>query len=190
MIALYARVSTKEQDSQMQIDDLIKHSGTHSFKLYQDVVTGEEDNRPGLKELMEDAKDKKFEKLVVWRFDRLFRSARHMLNHVDQLQKQGIEFVSLKEGVDTSTPIGKFFLAVMAAMSELELHTIKQRQRAGIAKAIKDGVKWGRQPTVSRERILALKLAGYNNVQIRKQLGCSRSTVIRVLRSEFGKVES
>lgn len=189
MIALYARVSTHEQNTAMQIDDLVRYAGSEKQLSFIDNDTGLSESRPGLDALMLELKKGVIKKLVVWRFDRLFRSTRHMLNFIAKLDDIGVEFVSMKEGVDTSTPMGKFMLTIFSAMAELELHTFKQRQKAGIAKAIKDGVKWGRRVEVNHQRILVLRKAGYSLSQIRKEMGCSRSTASRVIKSEKERVQ-
>lgn len=191
MIALYARVSSNDQNTAMQVEDLIKFAinSKEDYKIFQDSDTGSVDDRPELNQLMADARAKRFNKLVVWKLDRFFRSTRHLLNYVHELQSLGIEFASVNDNIDTSTPMGRFQLAVMGAIAELELAHIKVRQAKGIEMAKKKGVYRGKKITTDHQKIINLRNAGVSIDQARRQVGCSRSTVIRVFNSEKEKVQ-
>ena len=132
----YARVSTREQNLQLQLDALRSY-GVLEDNLWFDVISGAKSKRPQLSYLFADAR--KGDTVVVWRLDRLGRTTRELLEWVERFVEQGIEFVSLTEHIDTKTAGGKLVLRIMAAMAEFERDTIIQRTRAGIDAAKRAG---------------------------------------------------
>src|SRR5579862_8124092 len=124
--AIYARVSTANngQSPEMQIRELreyCKHRGWELVGEYVDAgVSGAKDSRPELNQLMADAKKRKVDSVVVWRFDRFCRSVSHLLRALEEFRSLGIQFISLSEQVDTSTPTGKMIFTVLGAVAELE----------------------------------------------------------------------
>lgn len=138
----YARVSTVDQDLALQRAALIQ-VGVPEQHIFEDKKSGRTLNREGLKRVTKLMRAG--DCLVVWRFDRLARNARDLLNITDQLRADGIEFRSLKEGVDTSTPAGKLMLTMIAAMAQFESDVNSERTRAGMAAAKARGVQSGRK---------------------------------------------
>lgn len=132
----YARVSTREQNLQLQMDALRAY-GVMEDNLWFDVISGAKSKRPQLGYLFADAR--KGDTVVVWRLDRLGRNTRELLEWIERFVAQGIEFVSLTEHIDTKTAGGKMVLRIMAAMAEFERDTIIQRTRAGIDAAKRAG---------------------------------------------------
>jgi DNA invertase Pin-like site-specific DNA recombinase len=148
--AIYARVSTiNGQDPKMQTRELEEYSGRRDWELfdsYVDIgVSGRKEKRPELDRLMADAHLRKFDVVVVWKFDRFARSVSHLLRALETFNALGIGFVSLTEGVDTSTPAGKMVFTVLGAVAELERSLIVERVKAGMRNAKSKGHLPGRK---------------------------------------------
>lgn len=149
----YARVSTLDQKLEVQRAALVEAGVTKDF-IYVDKKSGRTLKRDGLNRVLKVMR--KGDTLVVWRFDRLARNARDLLKVTDDLTAQGIEFRSLKEGVDTATPAGKLMLTMIAAMAQFESDVNSERTKAGMANAAKHGRKGGRKHYIlSRPKRLA-----------------------------------
>src|SRR6267154_5133697 len=152
--ALYARVSTsdKGQDPEVQLRELREYCQRRGFTIdgeYVDVgVSGSKDSRPELNKLMLDAAKRKFDAVVVWRFDRFARSVSHLLRALETFRSVGIEFVSYSEAIDTSTAVGKMTFTVLGAVAELERSLIIERVRAGVRNAKAKGAKLGRPKVI------------------------------------------
>lgn len=143
MLLGYVRVSTVEQNETRQIEAL-RQRGVDPENFFIDKQSGKDVNRPKLKELL--AYVRKGDTVVTESISRIARNTKDLLSIVEQLQGKGVEFVSLKESLDTTTPQGKFMLTIFAAMAELERDSILQRQREGIAIAKAAGKYKGRKP--------------------------------------------
>jgi DNA invertase Pin-like site-specific DNA recombinase len=152
VVAVYARVSTLNagQDPSMQTRELSEYCKRRGWEIggeYVDIgVSGARDSRPELNRLMEDAHRRKFSAVVVWKFDRFARSVSHLLRALETFRALGVEFVSLTEQVDTTTPMGKMIFTVLGSVSELERGLISERCRAGIRNARAKGKRIGRPP--------------------------------------------
>jgi len=148
--AVYAQVSTlgKGQDPGLQLrefSDCAERRGWTAAGEYVDVgISGAKDRRPELDRLMADAHRRKFDDVVVWKFDRFARSVSHLLRALENFQALGIEFVSLTEGVDTSTPAGKMVFTILGAVAELERSLICERVKAGLRNVRAKGKRLGR----------------------------------------------
>lgn len=180
----YARVSTVDQREQLQVDALIE-AGVPAEAITVEHVSGTSTARPGLDGLL--AVLEPGDRLTVWRFDRLFRSTRHLLELTDDLRERGIEFRSLRDQVDTATASGRFFFTITAAVATLEADLIRERTQAGLAAARSRGTRLGRRPAAGPEQVVTIRrLAGEGMPQARiaASVGVSRSAVGRVLRGE------
>ena len=150
--ALYMRVSTKGhgQTTDTQALALREYSQRRGFEVlgeYRDEgISGSKDSRPALDRLMKDARARKFDVVIVARFDRFARSVSHLLRALEEFSHLGIDFVSLSESIDTSTPMGKMIFTVSGAVAELERNLIKERVHMGISRARKQGKRLGRLP--------------------------------------------
>ena len=145
-IAIYARVSTNNgQDPEMQLRELREYCQRRGWEIIQEYVdvgiSGTREKRPQLDKLSADAHRRHFDVVVVWRFDRFARSVSHLLRALENFRSLGIEFVSLSEQVDTSTPTGKMIFTVLGAVAELERSLIVERVRAGLRNARAKGKK-------------------------------------------------
>jgi len=148
--ALYMRVSTKGhgQTTDTQALALGEYAQRRGFEIFQEYsdegISGTKDSRPALDRLMKDARSRKFDVVIVARFDRFARSVSHLLRALEEFNHLGIDFVSLSESIDTSTPMGKMIFTVLGAVAELERNLIKERVHMGISRARKQGKRLGR----------------------------------------------
>jgi DNA invertase Pin-like site-specific DNA recombinase len=190
-VSIYCRVSTLEkgQKVEMQARELKDYCSRRGWDIVEEYVdegiSGAKDKRPSLDRMMADAHRRMFDAIVVWKFDRFARSTSHLLRALETFQALGIEFVSLTEGVDTSTPMGKMIFTVLGAVAELERSLIAERVRGGLRNAKAKGKRLGRPPvTASRDEVLALKAAGKSFSQIGRQLSISKSAAHSLAQSE------
>jgi DNA invertase Pin-like site-specific DNA recombinase len=148
---LYARVSTSSgQSPAMQLRELREYCKRRGWRVAGEFIdtgiSGAKERRPELDKLMLSAHKRKFDVVIVWRFDRFARSVSHLLRALETFSALGIAFVSLSESLDTSTPAGKMVFTVLAAVGELERSLIAERVRAGLRNAKENGVRLGRPP--------------------------------------------
>ncbi len=177
-VAIYARVSTANngQDPTVQTRELEEYCERRGWQVageYVDAgISGSKEKRPELDRLMADAHRRRFDAVVVWRFDRFARSVSHLLRALETFKALGIEFVSLSEQVDTSTPTGKMVFTVLGAVAELERSLIVERVKAGLRHAKAKGVRLGRPRLVlDRTRIARLRAQGRSLRQIAAEMG-------------------
>lgn len=185
--AIYARVSTiaHGQDPAVQtreIREYCERRGWEVFGEYVDVgISGAKDSRPELNRLVADAHLRRFDAVIVWKFDRFARSVSHLLRALETFKSLGIEFVSLSEQMDTSTPTGKMVFTVLGAVAELERSLIAERVRAGLRNAKAKGKRLGRpRKVVDAARIAALRAQGLPWRAIASSLGVGLATLHRV----------
>jgi DNA invertase Pin-like site-specific DNA recombinase len=181
-VSIYSRVSTVGQDTDMQTTELREYCKRRGWDLvheYSDQgVSGAKESRPELNRLIADAHKRRFDAVVVWRFDRFARSVSHLLRALEEFRSLGIEFVSLSEAVDTSTPTGKMVFTVLGAVAELERSLITERVRAGLRNARAKGKKLGRpRKSVDPKQIARLRGEGASWRAIGRKLGVS-STIV------------
>lgn len=183
--ALYMRVSSVDQHPETQLHDLRQMAAQRGFEIveeYTDRISGVKAKRPGLGQLMRDARHGKFDIVLVWASDRIARSTRHFLEVLDELNRLNIEFVSFREQIDTGGPLGRAIVVIIGAIAELERSLIVERVRAGMRRARLDGRHIGRRPLeLDREAILSDRRCGQSLGQIAKAHRISRTTVHRVL---------
>lgn len=185
-VAIYARVSTANngQDPKMQTRELREYCEHRNWKVVGEYVdegiSGAKDNRPELNKLMADAHRRRFDAVVVWRFDRFARSVSHLLRALENFKALGVEFVSLSEQVDTSTPTGKMVFTVLGAVAELERSLIAERVKAGLRNARVKGTRLGRPPvTVDAARIASLRAQGRSWREVTAEMGISKGSAQR-----------
>jgi DNA invertase Pin-like site-specific DNA recombinase len=188
-VALYARVSTinGQQDPEMQLRELREYCTRRGWEIsgeYVDHISGARDKRPALDRLMVDAhRRRRFDAVVVWKFDRFARSTSHLLRALESFRDLGVEFVSLTEAVDTTTAAGKMVFVVLAAVAELERSIIVERVKAGLRNARAKGKRLGRpRVSVSPAKIQELRAEGLTLRDIAMRCRVSKTTVIRALK--------
>jgi len=189
-VAIYCRVSTSDQSVEMQRAQLLEYVARRGWELtgeYTDEgISGTKDRRPGLDRLMDDARKRTFDAVLVWKFDRFARSVSHLLRALEEFKELGIEFASYSENLDTSTPMGKAMFTILGALAELERSLILERTHAGRAVARKRGVKFGRKSRVTPEvaqRIRALRASGQTYSYISELLDIGEATISRALQN-------
>ena len=183
---LYLRVSTVDQHPESQLHDLRGLAAQRGFEIvqeYSDTISGAKARRPGLDQLMADARRGKFDVLLIWAFDRLARSVRHFLEVLDELSHLKVEFVSFRENVDTGGPLGRAMIIIIGAIAELERNLIIERVRAGMRRAKLEGRRLGRAPLdVDRAAILRDRQRGMSLTEVAKAYRISRASVARIVR--------
>lgn len=175
--ALYARVSTKDQNCAMQLDALRAYCASRGWEIVREFVdhgfSGAKDSRPALNELMAWASERKIDAVVVWKLDRFARSLKHLVNAIADFEALGVSFVSLRDNLDLSTPTGRLMFQIIGAMAEFERSLIRERVQAGVRRSIANGKTWGRKP---------IEFADLPHLSLRKaakELGVSVETVRR-----------
>lgn len=188
--ALYARVSTSGhgQDVGLQLDELRQvaaQRGWTGTEFVDEGVSGSKDRRPALDRMMADARAGKLDVVAVWRFDRFARDTRHLLTAMEEFRALGVAFVSLREQIDTSTPMGKAMFTIISAIGELERDLIRERVVAGVQRAKANGKHCGRPKVAMDLRpAIALLREGRGLKDVAAILKVSRATLRRRLQEE------
>src|SRR5277367_6132263 len=184
--AIYARVSTigQGQSPEMQVRELREYCERRGWEIageYVDAgISGAKDSRPELNRMIADAHRRRFDAVVVWKFDRFARSVSHLLRALETFNALSVAFVSLSEQMDTSTPTGKMVFTVLGAVAELERSLIAGRVRAGLRNARAKGKRLGRpRVAVDAARIGRLRAYGRSWREITAELGVSKGSAQR-----------
>ena len=175
----YARVSTQDQRLDVQHEALTR-SGCD--KVFDDTMSGKVADRPGLQKALDILR--KGDTFVVWKLDRLGRSVKQLVDLVNGFERDGVNFVSITDAIDTSTPAGRFFFHVMASLAQMERELIVERTRAGLDAARKRGTKVGRKPTMTESKLASAKQllgVGMTPRNVAADLGVSIATHYRWL---------
>lgn len=185
-IAIYARVSTgdKGQDTSMQTSDLRAFcalKGWDNIVEYVDEgISGSKASRPALDRMLKDCRGGKVNIVLAWRFDRLFRSLKHLVLTIDELSSLDIKFISLKDGVDLTTPTGRFQMQILGAVAEFMRDLTRENVRAGLQNAKRKGKRLGAKPKpLDLDRVRELKAQGLSLRAIAKEVGVSFETIRR-----------
>jgi DNA invertase Pin-like site-specific DNA recombinase len=191
-VALYARVSTKAQNPETQLLPLREYAKNRGFTDVTEYVdhgfSGSKDHRPALDKLMHDARARKIDAVLVWKFDRFARSVKHLVLALHEFNCIGIQFLSFTEQLDTSSALGQALFSIISAVGQLERDLIRERVKAGLDRARANGIKLGRRPKdVDVDRVLSM----YDQLKslrlVSKALGMSRALVHRTLRRHAPK---
>src|ERR1039458_293477 len=181
-VAFDARVSTKDQSCEMQLRDLRSYCASRGFTHVREYVdigeSGAKDSRPELNRLMDHARKRQIDAVLVWRFDRFARSTKHLLLALEEFRSKGIQFISCQENMDTGSPLGQALFTIVAAVAQLERDLIRERVCAGIRNARAAGKQLGR-PTrmVDRNEMLRLRSEGNSLREIAQKVGVGYGTV-------------
>ncbi len=185
-VALYMRVSTVDQHPETQLHDLRAMAQQRGFEIvaeYTDRISGTKARRPGLDDLLRDARRGRFQVVLVWASDRIARSVRHFLEVLDEFNRLNVEFVSFRENLDTGGPLGRAIVIIIGAIAELERNLIIERVRAGMRRARLEGRHIGRRPIeIDRVAVLRDRTRGDSLTDIAKTHRVSRATVSRLLK--------
>ena len=191
--SLYMRVSSLDQHPETQLHDLRQLAAQRGFEVvqeYTDRISGAKARRPGLDQMMADARRGRFDVVLVWASDRIARSVKHFLDVLDELNRLGVEYVSFREQIDTGGPLGRAVVVIIGAIAELERSLIVERVRAGMRRAKLEGRHIGRKPLdLDLVAIFQDRRLGKSLGQIAKIHGVSRATVHRVLKEHAATQE-
>ncbi len=191
--AIYARVRTLDQSCELQLADLRRYA-SQRFTLHNEYidtgVSGAQRRRPQLDALMKDAGQRRFDVVLVWKFDRFARSLKHLIDSLDEFRLLGIHFISYTEHIDTTTSSGQLLFHVMGAFAQFERDLIAERVRAGMAHARAMGKRIGRpRAVIDSERVRQFRTQGKSLRQIAKELDVPVSRVRRALTGIHAKGE-
>ncbi len=184
---IYARVSTADQSTDLQLHDLHEYTKARDFDVVaeyiDEAVSGARARRPGLDQLLADAHERRFDVVLTWKLDRLGRSLSHLIRLAETFEGLGIDLVSLKDpGLDTTTPHGKLIFSVMGAVAEFERSMIRERTRAGVAAARRRGKRLGRpRAYVPVAKAWSLISSGHSVSGAARELCVARSTLADAL---------
>jgi DNA invertase Pin-like site-specific DNA recombinase len=184
-VAIYARVSTNDQTPENQLLELRRYVEARGWtaREFVDVgISGSKDRRPALDQLTGAVKRHQVDAVVCWRLDRLGRNLRHLVLFLEDLHARGIAFVTLGEGIDTSTPAGRLVAGVLGSIAEFERARIQERVKAGLARAKAQGKRLGRRRKAAHRRLD--DCAGLSHAVAAERLGVSVPTIKRWRRRE------
>jgi DNA invertase Pin-like site-specific DNA recombinase len=154
-VALYLRVSTKDQttlNQELKLQEYCQREGHEIFAIYRDNgVSGSKVSRPALDKMLQDMRQKKFEGVITWKYDRLGRSVLHCLQVLEEMKNKGVRFIATSQNIDSGTAIGKFFLVNLLAVGEMERELIRERVNLGLDRARTQGKALGR-PKGSKDK--------------------------------------
>lgn len=191
---LYARVSTvtktqnplnKGQNPAMQLEEIREYCERRGFDVAGEFVdagiSGAKERRPQLDAMLTACRKRKADAVIVYRFDRFARSTRHLVNALAEFEALGIDFISLHENIDTSTPTGKLAFSIFAAVGEFEREIIRARVRSGLQSAKAHGIRLGRRPvSVSAHQVKRLRASGASLRKIAAELSISLGTASKL----------
>lgn len=184
-VAIYVRVSTQDQSLDLQKTELKRFAKQRGWKIhavFKEKATGTNDNRPQLKALMNAARAREIDVILVWKLDRFARSLKNLLTMLQDLEALGVTFVSHKDQIDLSTPSGRLMAQMIGAFAEFEAALIKERVVAGLREAKRKGVQLGRPSEIDLARVIELKAKGKSTREIAAETGYSKSGVQRALK--------
>jgi DNA invertase Pin-like site-specific DNA recombinase len=184
--AVYSRVSTLGQHPEMQLAELREHATRRGWNVVGEYIdkgiTGARERRPELDRLWVDCRKRKVDAVLVYRYDRFARSLRQLVNALEEFRALGIDFISLHEGVDTSTPNGRLVFGIFASIAEFERELIRGRVISGLAAAVARGVRLGRpKRTVNAAEIARLRASGASWREVAERMGIGVGTAVRAL---------
>ncbi|MFT5266262.1 MAG: DNA invertase Pin-like site-specific DNA recombinase [Polaribacter sp.] len=189
--AIYIRVSTVSQNTDLQKDGLVEYAQRAKFSIekeYVDIaVSGRKEGRPALRQLMKAAYNREFDCVVVWKFDRFARSVSHLLKALEEFNHLGIRFISVQDQIDTNSPMGRAMFTIIGAMAELESSLISERVKAGMAAAKSRGKKIGRPETplyliTQIEELAATTDLSINKIRTKIKERASRAVVGQIVK--------
>jgi len=166
-VAIYTRVSTSDQTNENQLIELRRFCQNNNYEVsaeYSDTISGTKSSRPELDKMLQGIRNKDFEAVVVWKFDRLGRSTIHLLQVLEEMKNKGVRLIATSQNIDTSTPMGKLFFTILSGIAELEREMIVERTMLGLARARKEGKLKPRGKDKGRRRT-----SGYVNYWLKQR---------------------
>ena len=186
--AIYTRVSTRRQEATNQLPELHRYAKAQGWEAVEfvDQISGAKASRPGLEQLIEAARRREVDVVIVWKLDRFGRSLSHLVQTLQELERLGVRFIAVTQGIDTDkgNASGRLLMHVLAAIAEFERELIRERINAGLDRARAKGVKLGgfrKAKVFDRQRVIELRKAGQTYDEIMAATGIARGTILRVL---------
>ncbi len=192
-VAIYCRTSTGMQEKGLEsqrraLIDYCKSKGFKNYKVFEDSgVSGTKSSRPALNEMMKSVESGNVSKVMVYSFSRFARSTKHLLEALELFKDKEVDFISITENVDTSSPVGRAFFTIISAISQLERDLISERVKNGMKNAKAKGVPIGREKTRPVEKIISLREKGYTYKEISKLLDVSEGTIRNSIKEDLLK---
>jgi len=186
-IGIYLRVSTSSQSTDLQRGEIISFlmaRGWTNWQVYEDVQSGTDSTRPALNYMLSDARQRRVDCIICWKLDRLFRSLKGLVSTLQELNEIGVEFISLKDNIDLTTASGRLLMHMISAFGEFEVALIRERVKAGVASARRNGKTLGRPRIVRDAEILGLRKSGLTLAAIAQRTGVSKSSVHKSLKNQ------
>jgi DNA invertase Pin-like site-specific DNA recombinase len=187
---IYTRVSSIDQHPESQLCDLRPLAAARGYQIvgeYTDTISGSKAKRPGLDQLMSDARRGKFDVAMVWAFDRVARSVKHFLEILDELNHLNVALVSFRENIDTGGPLGRAMIVIVGAISELERSLIVERVKSGMRRARLEGRQIGRaRLDIDRGQVVEDRRSGMSLTAVAKRHSISRASVCRLMKEAKG----
>ena len=188
-VSILSRISTSQQSNESGLEELRKICRDSNYEIveeYVEVVSGSKgkDDRKELQRLLSDCKKRKFEKVIVWELSRLGRSLSHLVTTLQEMNDSGVDLYSVREGIDTSTQMGKTMFGLIGVFSEFELQVRKDRIQRGIDHYRKTHKTWGRKKSITDEQesnVVQLRKSGLSIRKISSEVGISTGSVSKVL---------
>ena len=185
-VVLYVRVSSIDQHPETQLCDLRPQAAARGYEIvgqYSDTISGSKAKRPGLDQLMSDARRGRFDVMLVWSFDRVARSVKYFLEVLDELNHLNIALVSFRENIDTGGPLGRAMVVIVGAIAELERSLIVERVKSGMRRARLEGRQIGRaRLDVDRQQVVQDRQRGMSLTLVAKKHFISRASVCRLMK--------
>jgi len=187
-IGIYARVSTADQTTVQQLDQLREYCGKEKLYVVYDEYVDEgesalKQNRPQYQRLLEDARKHKINTVLVYKLDRFSRSLKELVNTIAMLKEYGVNFISyMEKDFDTTSATGQLMFHIVSAFAQFERDMISERTRLKLNHLKSQGVKLGRPQKATHEEVFELRAKGLSLSQIVKEIGCDRSTISKVLK--------
>ena len=178
-VALYLRVSTDDQTTENQEIELKKYCDREDYEIYQvykdEGISGAKTSRPSLDLMLQDMRQQKFQAIVVWKFDRLGRNTKHLLQVLEEMKNKQVRLIATSQNIDTSTPMGEFFFTILAGFSQMEREMIRDRIKLGLARRKAEGKPVGRQKG-SRDKVKRKRLGYFQREYNKKKAKFKQTT--------------
>lgn len=186
-VAIYCRVSTKEQNIKTQLDFLRLLCEREKYEIYKEYIdvgeSGKKESRPAFDEMLKDMRKYKFHAIAVYKLDRIGRSLPHLIGLFTEFEKKSVRFISATQNINTTTPEGKMFMRMLMILAEYERELTIDRIKSGMSRAKREGKLIGRPKTgIKGEDVLRLRKEGLSMRQIAKELKCNYGTVFRIIK--------
>lgn len=177
----YARVSTSQQSLELQVQKL-KSAGVKTNRIFTDKATGSHADREGLNLLQ--VKVESGDVILVTKLDRLGRDTADMIQLIKEFDKMEVAVRFIDDGISTEGTMGKMVVTILSAVAQAERHRILERTNEGRIEAKAKGIRFGRKPSIDREKLLELRKSGMGGTAIAREMGVARSTVYKILKAE------